>query len=169
MQVFRAAIIRSTQSPNGSAGTYQYMDAMAENTKAEAMLLAPVGNPLDRRHDKKPVGEYKRSFKFDRVGSNGSKLRRAVYNTVPYAGNVELGRSSTKSSRYSYANGERYSTKYRGGRIVFTFGTKGWKGKHVLEHALWGTMAKSSQIAGTTFAQAVAGTDYATKYIRRHT
>lgn len=154
VQVFEALIIRSAQSPHGSLGTYQYMDALMEATLLNARRLAPIGDPLDRLHDEKYVGFYQASFRADRLGSNGHRVRRTIYNMAPYASVVEKGRHSTRGKTR-----ETFSTRHRPGAIVTTAGTWGWSGQNVLNNALAEAHHASHLIAPMTFANAV-GIDY---------
>jgi hypothetical protein len=60
-----------------------------------AVVSAPVNNPLNATHRGGAVGEYKRSFSSSRLGSNQYNMRFTISNNAGHAKFVEEGRSAS--------------------------------------------------------------------------
>ena len=126
--VTRKSVRLAIQRPGGPG------NAMARKWRRTAVTtakkLAPVNDPLDAMHRGGKVGTYKRSFKTDKIGTNGSYIRTSVKNTAGHAVFVEEGRRASKRTD------QRFSWTKWGGRIQIARQTRGRDGNHVLAKAL---------------------------------
>ena len=126
--ISEAAIFRTTRDPNGSAGTAQWMDDLAERTIGIARSIAPVGDVKDAGSRSGLVGIYISSFSWDRRGGNLKYIRRRVLNSAPHAGIVERGRPYV-------AGKQKFTSRKYGGRWVVRRFTRYRPGEHILEKA----------------------------------
>jgi hypothetical protein len=124
-----ALILSTTRRPNGSAGTWKFVEKLILKTMEKAVAGSPIGNPMDRMHDGRPVGCYAGGFRTDHMGTNQFALRGAVYNDCPHAIYVERGRRATNEPSY-------FTSDARAGKSVYSKkGTRAHRGFHVLEDA----------------------------------
>ncbi len=92
------AVISALNTPGGAV--HEWRDDTAEKVTFAAIRRSPVGNPLDALHSGGNVGTYKRSWGFDRVGSNQHRLQFTVFNGAEHADIVEFGRRATSKDQY---------------------------------------------------------------------
>lgn len=124
-----ALILSTTRRPNGSAGTWKFVEKLIVKTMARAVEHSPIGDPQDRMHDGRPVGCYAGGFRTDHAGTNQFALRGAVYNDCPHAIYVERGRRATNEPSY-------FTSDDRKGKSVYSKkGTKAQRGRHILGDA----------------------------------
>lgn len=99
-------IIKALNFPGKPAANWR--DYFVIQVARYARESAPVNKVSDAMHRGGAVGEYKRSFEWDRIGSNGHKLYGRVYNTASYANYVERGKGpSAKDQFFSWGKGTR--------------------------------------------------------------
>jgi len=125
------AIISALNTPGGAVSNWR--DDIGDRVTTKAIVTSPVNDPMNAHHRGGEVGQFKRSWGWDRVGSNGHRVRATIYNGAPHAEYVEEGRKpSFKQQRFSW-------TGWRGeSRTVPS--TRGRQGKHILRDALLAVM-----------------------------
>jgi hypothetical protein len=122
-----AAIISALNAPGRAV--FQWRDDLGNAIVSAARALSPVNDPLNAVHRGGLVGTYKGSWRFSRAGSNQHRVRLTVINDSDHAEFVEYGRSPSESwERFSW-------TRWQGAIRVARFGTRGYSGRHVLQHA----------------------------------
>jgi hypothetical protein len=140
------ALYKALHTPGGSGGVRDWVDERARVTVVNAAATAPVGKAGNKKtHAVKVGGTYKRSFKFDRRGSGRTNSRATVYNTAPYARFVEFGRGRS----YGYEKFSWTKNKPRNSVKARKHGTRGFRGKHILEKAFRRAMASGGIVVGT--------------------
>jgi len=147
VEVTDRAIITACNTPGGPI--FEWRDEVGHDTAALAMAMSPVNSVLNALHRGGYVGEYKRSWGWDRVGSNGHDVRATIYNRSDHADIVEYGRRP--SSGY-----ERFTWRGAsppGATVVRPFGTRGWSGKHILAKAAAATVGAAT---GGAFSMTVS-------------
>jgi hypothetical protein len=143
VEISEALVIKALNTPSGSGGVWRWIEGVAQQTRRNAIKIAPVGNPLDSLHRPEPPGRYKKSFRIRRVGSNQHILVRQIINTAPHAIIVEKGRRSTRFDPSSKGGPwERFSWSKRGGKFGSYAGTSGRAGHHVVERSFERAMAR---------------------------
>jgi len=122
-------IISALNTPGRAV--FEWRDDVAKTAIFIATVNAPVNDVLNARHRAGWVGEYKRSFGFDRQGSNGHRVRAAIYNEAAHADIVENGRrGSFRFERFSW-------TRHKPpGSVAVHEGTSGRPGTHLLENSV---------------------------------
>lgn len=95
------SVISACNTPGGVV--FEWRDDVAEKITRAAIIASPVNDPLNAVHRGGEVGEYQRSWGFDRVGSNQHRVRATIYNGADHADIVEFGRrASFKSQVFSW-------------------------------------------------------------------
>lgn len=130
-------IISALNTPGG--GAYEWRNKTAEEIKLRAEFMAPVNDALNEKHRASRRGLYKASFRWDKVGSGGHRVRARIYNIAEHAEFVEFGRAgSRKEQTFSWTEwGGRINTV--GGK--FGGGTAPRDGEHILRDATNRVMA----------------------------
>lgn len=128
VNVTNAQVIAALNTPGGAV--YAWRDNTARTAVRNAVASAPVNDAQNRRHrPEDPGGTYKRSFGWDRLGSNGHRVRARIYNTAEHAIFVELGRGPSMQS-------QTFSWTGWGGEIRTVSATRARRGRHVLARAV---------------------------------
>jgi len=130
-------VIKALNTPGGSGGVYRWIEACERDIITAARVLAPKNKIANARHRGGVTGTYKASFKGVDRGSRGHHLVRTVHNTANHAGIVEFGRPSTRGKRYEAFSWSAYPNR----PLIYTTGTSGRKGQHVLERAFYKAMS----------------------------
>jgi hypothetical protein len=121
-------VISALNTPGG--GVFEWRDDAAAKVVAQATATARVGSIMNQIHRIPTVGEWKKSFGFDRVGSNGHRVRATIYNGSAHAWWMEEGRHPTGPGY------ERFAWRGWNGQIrIVRSGTHGYRGDHTLRNA----------------------------------
>ena len=125
------AIISACNTPGGPV--FEWRDMIGKEVTIHAMSISPINDVLNAQHRGGVVGEFIRSWGWDRVGSNGHTVRATVYNGADHAVYVEEGRSESRKW-------QTFSWSRWGGGVQTTDYTGPRPGKHVLRRALVAVM-----------------------------
>jgi hypothetical protein len=135
-------VIQALNTPGGLV--FDWRDEVAAETIRIAEAMSPVNNVLNARHRAGWTGEYKQSWGFDRMGSNGHTVRATIYNGANHADIVEYGRSA--SSRPETFSWTGHSPP--GSVSMHRRGTGSRVGKHILANSVNMAMAAQGINAG---------------------
>lgn len=128
------SVFRALNTPGGPV--YEWRDDTAGQIVLAAEATAPINDVLNALHRGGLVGEFKRSFTWDAVGSNQVYLRATVYNYADHALYAEEGRGpSSKQQTFSWAGW--------GGATRTTGSTRGRDGSHTLRNATNAVLAQA--------------------------
>jgi len=123
------AIITALNTPGGAV--YEWRDQAAEGIIGIAIANSPVNDVLNAQHRGGVVGTFKASWAYDRVGSNGHRVRATVFNGADHAEFVEFGRAPSKGvETFSWR-----SFTPPGDIQTRLHGTIGYRGRHILRDA----------------------------------
>jgi len=125
------AIISALNTPGGAVSNWR--NEIAREVTNVAIGTSPVNDVLNAQHRGGKVGEFKASWGWDSVGSNGHRVRATIYNGARHAEYVEEGRSASFRR-------QRFSWTGWGGDIRDVPSTRGRFGKHILRRALIAVM-----------------------------
>lgn len=82
---------------------YEWRDDRAKEIRDRGRAMAPVNNPGNAKHRAGKVGEYKRSFRWERGRSGSETLSAIIRNRAQHAAAVEFGRkASRKYQKFSW-------------------------------------------------------------------
>lgn len=124
------AIISALNTPGG--GVFEWRDEVAHDVIGKAIAMSPVNDINNAVHRGGVVGTYKASWGFDRMGSNGHRVRAVIYNGSDHADLVEFGRGVSNSFEvFSWR-----SAVPPGSKVIREHGTRGYNGRHVLARAV---------------------------------
>lgn len=142
VEVTDETVISALNTPGGAV--FAWRDDTAEKILQRAFETSPVNHILNARHRKgQPVGTYKIGWAWDRVGSNGHRVRATVVNVTDHAQVVEYGRqgsfemqrfSWTEATVMKYTNGHPRFLR-RPGMIKWYHHTYPRPGQHILTKA----------------------------------
>lgn len=130
-------IISACNTPGG--GVYEWRDDAAVDVGLWATARSPVNDPSNARHRGRVRGSdpanvpglFKKSWGWDRMGSNGHRVRATIYNGAPHAQIVEYGRrDSVKWETFAWTG-----HRPRGAIRTHVGGTRGRRGTFILHHA----------------------------------
>lgn len=124
------AIISALNTPGGAV--FKWRDDTAEAITRAAIAASPINNLFNASHRGYRVGEYRRSWAFDRVGSNGHRVQATIFNGSDHADIVEFGRRRTHGFEVFGWTGH----KPPGAISLHDEGTRGRPGKHILRDAV---------------------------------
>jgi hypothetical protein len=125
VDISNALIITALNVPGQPV--HNWSERVERRIRTRATSSSPVNNPLNAEHRGGVVGTYKASWRGDRIGTNGHKVRCTVINVSDHAAVVEYGRSGSK--KY-----QRFSWTRWGGDIRVAE-TRGRGGQHILRDA----------------------------------
>jgi hypothetical protein len=120
------SVFQAVGTPGGPV--YEWRDQTAKAITNRATATAPVNNPLNAAHRGGGVGEFKRSFDWDRWG-NQYAIGAIIFNTSSHAVYAEFGRGPSQKVN-AFAGDET-----AGKQIVVRAGASGWPGNHTLRDA----------------------------------
>jgi hypothetical protein len=125
---------------NGVGGpVWRWREATMNLAMMNAVLSAPINNPLNATHRGGAVGEYKRSFSSSRLGSNQYQMRFTISNSAGHAKFVEEGRGA--SNRRQVFGWVRNVPP---GSIQEFSHTRGRPGKYIIRRAVQSAVATTT-------------------------
>jgi len=137
VKITQQQIMAAIATPGGPL--YDFRADTANAIVNQAELTAPVNNPANAAHRSEPVGEFQRSFDWNRYG-NQHVVGARIFNTSDHAEFAEFGRgNSTTVNKFSAPGDVKPHVYGRYGQMV-----KGWRGNHTLRDAANAVMGRAT-------------------------